>query len=77
MKLGLRNRRTRRGQGMTEYIIIVAVIAILSMAVLYAFGDQIRELFWGAGTELSGQDATIEGQMGDKDEYTGNTISDL
>lgn len=31
-----------RGQGMTEYIIIVALIAIAAIAVYLAFGDVVR-----------------------------------
>lgn len=34
-----------RGQGMTEYIIIVALIAIAAIGVVTLFGDNIRSLF--------------------------------
>jgi pilus assembly protein Flp/PilA len=51
--------RDRRGQGMTEYIIIVVVIAVLSIAVVTIFGDQIRDLFHGATAEMSGKDASV------------------
>ena len=37
--------RGRRGQGMTEYIIIVALIAIAAIGVVSLFGDNIRKLF--------------------------------
>ncbi len=37
--------RRRSGQGMTEYIIIVALVAVSSIAVVTIFGDQVRELF--------------------------------
>ncbi|MBI3070684.1 MAG: hypothetical protein HYY84_01025 [Deltaproteobacteria bacterium] len=43
-KLARRNVRTF-GQGMTEYIIIVALIAIAAIGVVTLFGDQIRNLF--------------------------------
>jgi Flp pilus assembly pilin Flp len=76
MRLKERMRR-QRGQGMTEYIIVVAVIAILSMGVLYAFGDQLREVFFVTGSEMSGDDQDIEGQMGNKGDYTGKDIGDL
>jgi pilus assembly protein Flp/PilA len=49
-----RLRRDQRGQGMTEYIIIVALIAIAAIGVVTIFGDNIRDLFAGATNALSG-----------------------
>jgi Flp pilus assembly pilin Flp len=50
-------RYTRQaGQGMTEYIIIVAVIAVASIAVYTYFGDTLRQQTSAAATALSGQD---------------------
>ena len=46
--------RNRRGQGMTEYIIIVALVAIASIAVVTIFGNQIRELFSASTQNLQG-----------------------
>jgi Flp pilus assembly pilin Flp len=43
------------GQGMTEYIIIVAVIAIGSIAVYSYFGDTLRNQTAAAAVALSGQ----------------------
>ena len=42
------------GQGMTEYIIIVALIAIAAIAVYTLFGDIIREQTGGMAAELAG-----------------------
>ena len=47
-------RTKRSGQGMTEYIIIVALVAIASIAVVTLFGDQIRELFSASTQNLQG-----------------------
>ena len=47
--------RNRSGQGMTEYIIIVALVAIASIAVVTIFGNQIRELFSSSTKNLQGQ----------------------
>ena len=48
-------RKLRKlGQTMTEYIIIVALIAIASIAVVTVFSDQIRSLFAGSTRQLSG-----------------------
>ncbi len=46
------------GQGMTEYIIIVALIAIAAIAVYGFFGDTIRGQMGAMTQELSGQDGS-------------------
>ncbi|KFE58464.1 hypothetical protein [Hyalangium minutum] len=46
--------RKARGQGMTEYIIIVALIAIASIGVITLFGDNIRKLFGASAAALAG-----------------------
>ena len=50
--------RNRRGQGMTEYIIIVALIAIAAITVISLFGDNIRALFATTDNALAGNEAT-------------------
>jgi Flp pilus assembly pilin Flp len=47
--------RKSRGQGMTEYIIIVALIAIAAIGVITLFGDNIRTLFGISANALAGQ----------------------
>lgn len=49
----------RRGQGMTEYILIVSLIAIASIGVTTLFGNNIRTLFGAAANALTG-DANVE-----------------
>jgi Flp pilus assembly pilin Flp len=44
-----------RGQGMTEYIIIVALIAIAAIGVITLFGDNIRALFGMSSNALAGE----------------------
>lgn len=46
------------GQGMTEYIIIVALIAITAIAAYGFFGDTLRSQLGGMAQELSGVDGT-------------------
>jgi Flp pilus assembly pilin Flp len=41
----LRNLRRRRGQGMTEYIIIVGLIAILLITAVEAFKTKLEETY--------------------------------
>jgi type IV pilus assembly protein PilA len=50
-------RKKMRGQGMTEYIIIVALIAIGAIAVYTAFGDVVRGQTSKAATALAGADS--------------------
>lgn len=54
----LRSNRMQRGQGMTEYIIIVAMIAISAIAVYQYFGQTVRNQTAAIAQELSGQDGT-------------------
>lgn len=50
-----RIKARRRGQGMTEYIIIVALIAIAAIGVITLFGDNIRRLFGMSADALAGE----------------------
>ncbi len=50
-------RRTQAGQGMTEYIVIVALIAVAAIAVYQFFGQTIRSQTSGIALEVSGQSA--------------------
>ena len=45
------------GQGMTEYIVIVALVAVAAIAVYQLFGQTIRSQTSGIALELSGQSA--------------------
>ena len=51
------------GQGMTEYIIIVALIAIAAIAAYSFFGDTLRNQVGGMSQELAGQkgDTAVQG----------------
>jgi Flp pilus assembly pilin Flp len=52
------SRRSQLGQGMTEYIIIVALIAIAAIGVYSFFGQTIRGQTAGMAAEMSGGSAT-------------------
>jgi Flp pilus assembly pilin Flp len=45
----------QRGQGMTEYIIIVALIAVAAIAVYQLFGATVRNQTAGIAMEVAGQ----------------------
>lgn len=48
------------GQGMTEYIIITALIAIAAIGAFMFFGNTARQQVAGMATELSGQDGAAQ-----------------
>lgn len=51
-------RLRQRGQGMTEYIIITALIAIAAIAAFSFFGSTVRAQVGAMGKELGGSDAS-------------------
>jgi Flp pilus assembly pilin Flp len=53
----IRRRNKQLGQGMTEYIIIVALIAVSAIGVYSLFGQTLRNQTAGLATEMSGKDA--------------------
>ena len=46
------------GQGMTEYIIIIALIAIAGIGAFSFFGDGMKEVIGTTTEELTGKDST-------------------
>ena len=59
MLKGIQTRLKQCGQGMTEYIIIVALIAIAAIAIYSLFGDTIRQQMGIMTEELAGTDSAI------------------
>lgn len=56
MKLSQNIRRSIRGQGMTEYIIIVALIAVAAIGTYSLFGKTVRNQTAGMAAALGGDD---------------------
>lgn len=54
----LQQKMRQSGQGMTEYIIIVALIAVAAIGVYSFFGEAIRGQMSGMTAELAGGKAT-------------------
>lgn len=54
----IKTKKRQRGQGMMEYIIIVALIAIAAIGVYSMFGKTVRNQSAGLAKELAGKDAT-------------------
>ncbi|WP_394561166.1 Flp family type IVb pilin [Aquipseudomonas alcaligenes] len=55
--MSIKSRVRQLGQGMTEYIIIVALIAISAIVVYNLFGSTVREQVGDMAAELGGNDA--------------------
>ena len=52
------SRRSQRGQGMSEYLIITALIAVAAIGVFAFFGDAVT-------SQMSAMTQEIAGQQGD------------
>jgi len=51
-------KSNQRGQGMTEYIVIVALIAVAAIAAYQFFGQTVRSQMGGIAKEVAGQNAS-------------------
>ena len=56
----LRKKRFQRGQGMTEYIVIVALIAVAAIAVYQLFGQVVRSQTAAIVNEVGGVSGTTQ-----------------
>jgi Flp pilus assembly pilin Flp len=45
---------------MTEYVIVVALVAIAAIAIVQVYGQQLRSSFYAMSTALAGKSATTE-----------------
>lgn len=59
-----KNAGNRTGQGMTEYILIVALVAVLTITVVTLFGNQIRAMFGYSTKQLSGDSSATMTDFG-------------
>jgi len=51
----------RKGQGLTEYIIVVALVAVAGIGIVNIFGNQLRNQFHAIVRAMAGsQTATVE-----------------
>jgi Flp pilus assembly pilin Flp len=57
-----RKLSSQLGQGMTEYIIIVALVAVAAIAVYQSFGQVIRAQTAAIASELAGEDGSEASQ---------------
>ena len=68
-------REASRGQTTAEYAIIVALVAVSSIAVILIFGDQIRALFAGEAKKLaSDEEVEVEDRTGGADDAVEGSV---
>jgi len=67
-------KMNKKGQGMTEYIIIVALVAIAAIAVIGLFGSDIKNSFMRSGEGLQGN---AEAAVNQDYEATAKDFSDF
>ena len=53
-------RKRQLGQGMTEYIVVVALVAVAAIAVYQYFGQVVRSQTAAMARELAGEDGGNE-----------------
>jgi Flp pilus assembly pilin Flp len=61
-------KTARKGQTTSEYVIILGLVALGSIAVVLLFGNQIRALFGSGTRKLAGQDTEVDTQYADDSE---------
>ena len=52
-------RLNKKGQGMSEYLIILALVAIATIGAVIFFPDNVREQLTNLAEEISGSDSTV------------------
>jgi pilus assembly protein Flp/PilA len=55
----MKGRRGQSGQGMTEYVVILALVAIASIGAVIFFADNLRQQISSIAEELGGSDAKV------------------
>ena len=59
----MKQRYAQRGQGMTEYIVVVALVAVAAIAVYQLFGQVVRSQTAAMAKELAGEDGSEQSRM--------------
>ena len=58
--------KNRNGQGLTEYIIIVALVAVAGIGIVNIFGNQLRNQFFTIVKAMSGSETgTVKSLAGE------------
>lgn len=70
------NLHRQRGQGMMEYVIIVALIAVAAIGVYSVFGQTMRNQTAGLANEMAGVDSATQIQAAGTTAGTASTRAD-
>jgi len=65
--------RRQRGQGMSEYIIITALVAVAGIGLFAAFGDTLQSQMASMSQEMSGQSGSQDIQSAQTSANTART----
>lgn len=71
--------RSKKGQGMSEYLIILALVAIATIGAVIFFADNVRDQIASIAEEIAGTDATAPDsamQGAARDTYDLSTFTD-
>jgi Flp pilus assembly pilin Flp len=63
-QMSKKSNAQRRGQGMTEYVIVVALIAIAAITAITFFGNNLRDVFGASAGALAGSATANTAQVG-------------
>lgn len=58
--------KNRKGQGLTEYIIITALVAVAAIGITNLFGNQLRNQFHAIVSAMSGSTVSKVESLADK-----------
>ena len=73
----MRKQFKQLGQGMTEYIIIIALIAIAGIGAFTYFGEGLKKTVGDVTTELTGGDVTARTQATEGDTLKARGMKDF
>ena len=69
--------RDEKGQGLTEYIVIVALVAVAAIGVVSLFGDNVRKIFGASVDALAGETVRDTGAKGQGNTAKERTLRDF
>ena len=65
-------RKNRKGQGLTEYIIITALVAIAAIGIVNIFGNQLRHQFHTIVRAMAGSSTTTVESLAERAKHETN-----
>lgn len=69
--------KNRKGQSLIEYLVLVCLIAVGSMAVIRIVGKNVRVQFANISRALGGQDESLQTEKVSSDDYSKRDFSDF